>query len=214
MLFRSWSMASLTGNNYSIIISDLKLNGYVHGVGDEIGMMNESGLCVGGAKLSNDMPIAISAWQDDPLTEVRDGYIPGETIRFSYWCDRLQQEILLDAVYLRGNGTYGNGDYATISLSGSIVPGGFGLSQNFPNPFNPETVIRYQLPRSGEVDLSIYNSVGQRVRKLVLAIQPAGFYTIQWNGTDDLGNKLPSGIYVYQIRADEFCTARKMIIMK
>ena len=90
----------------------------------------------------------------------------------------------------------------------------FSLSQNAPNPFNPETIISYSLPQSEQVKLVIYNVLGQEIRTLVNAFKPAGRYRVVWNSKDDFGRSVSSGIYFYQITAGEFLDTRKMLILK
>jgi len=110
-------------------------------------------------------------------------------------------------------------------LSNPVVTGGilevqstpteFALFQNFPNPFNPETSIRYNLSDASDVRLQIYNVVGQVVRTLVAERQSAGRYQIQWNGMDDRGVAVSSGIYFYQIAASgKFQDVRKLMLLK
>ena len=96
----------------------------------------------------------------------------------------------------------------------SIVPKDFSLSQNLPNPFNPETEISYDLPNACHVSLSIYNLLGQRTRTLVDEYLTTGHKTIRWDGRDDQGIQVASGIYFYQIQAGDFTDAKKMILMK
>ena len=90
----------------------------------------------------------------------------------------------------------------------------FSLSQNAPNPFNPETIISYTLPQSEQVKLVIYNVLGQEIRTLVNAFKPAGRYRVVWNSRDDFGRSVSSGVYFYQITAGEFLGTRKMLILK
>jgi flagellar hook assembly protein FlgD len=94
------------------------------------------------------------------------------------------------------------------------TPERFSLSQNYPNPFNPETEISYALPNACHVELLVYNLLGQKVRTLLDEHQAAGHKTIHWDGTDEKGSKVASGIYFYKIQAGEFTGARKMILMK
>jgi hypothetical protein len=94
------------------------------------------------------------------------------------------------------------------------TPTEFALLQNFPNPFNPETTIQYNLSESADVSLHIYNVVGQVVRTLVAERQPAGRYRVQWSGTDDRGVPVSSGIYFYQISAGKFQDVRKLMLLK
>jgi len=94
------------------------------------------------------------------------------------------------------------------------IPTEFGLAPNYPNPFNPETVIQYQLPKQAEVRLEIYNILGELVKTLVDEKQAAGYYTVRWNGKDEHGRSVASGVYLYSVRAGEFVQVRKMILVR
>jgi immune inhibitor InhA-like protein/flagellar hook capping protein FlgD len=94
------------------------------------------------------------------------------------------------------------------------VPKVFALGQNYPNPFNPVTTISYQLPKTANVKLEVYNMLGQKVKTLVNANQPAKFYTVQWNGLNEKGSKVASGIYLYRIEAGDFIKTNKMLLLK
>lgn len=100
------------------------------------------------------------------------------------------------------------------TLNGAAVPTEYALSQNFPNPFNPTTMIQYQLPEAGKVSLRIINSLGQEVRTLVDADMDAGYHTISWDGRDTAGNMVSNGIYMYQIKSGSFVATKKMVFMK
>jgi hypothetical protein len=102
----------------------------------------------------------------------------------------------------------------TVEERGGGVPTEYALAQNFPNPFNPETWIKYQLPASAHVRLSIYNSLGQEVRRLVDYTQPAAYHQVVWDGRNDAGNPLPSGIYFYRLETSKFTSIKKMVMMK
>ena len=80
-----------------------------------------------------------------------------------------------------------------------ILPTEFALNQNYPNPFNPSTTISYQLPVSGYIELSIYNVNGQKARQLVSEFAHAGRHDVVWDGTDDAGKPVASGLYVYRL---------------
>lgn len=96
----------------------------------------------------------------------------------------------------------------------NALPTDFALEQNFPNPFNPTTTIKYALKENADVTLRIYNVLGQVVKTLVNARQDAGFKTVSWDGTNDLGAKVSSGIYIYRIEANDFVQSKKLILMK
>ena len=91
---------------------------------------------------------------------------------------------------------------AVMEEAGPAVPQTFALRQNFPNPFNSGTVIRFALPVSGAVDLSVYNLAGQQVAMLVEGVRQTGSYSINWDGRDESGRALASGIYLYQLRTE------------
>ncbi|MCK4223612.1 MAG: T9SS type A sorting domain-containing protein [candidate division Zixibacteria bacterium] len=207
-----------TGESYSIVISSIQ--GFEIGSGDEIGVFTAQGLCVGAAGWQGER-MGLAAWQDDPQTEEIDGYRPGENIVFKLWDKSENREIDLTADYTRGKGTFGNESYAMVNLKavGSVsstpnLPMNLSLSQNYPNPFNPDCEIRYALPKDAEVTLSVYNVLGQKIKTLVDEFQAAGHKTVHWDGTDEDGNKVASGIYFYRIKAGDFTEAKKMILMK
>lgn len=95
-----------------------------------------------------------------------------------------------------------------------MIPREYMLAQNYPNPFNPSTVIRFALPRSGNMSLKIYNIVGQEVSSLVEGYLPAGAFRATWDGTDMSGQAVSSGIYLYRLKAGDYVEIRKMLLMK
>jgi hypothetical protein len=90
----------------------------------------------------------------------------------------------------------------------------FALRQNYPNPFNPATVIQYALPKSSFVKIEVYNILGQKVRTLMEEEQEPGFKMVQWDGKDDSGVEVSSGVYFYKIEAGDFVECRKMALVK
>lgn len=98
--------------------------------------------------------------------------------------------------------------------SGKNLPDEFALGQNYPNPFNPTTTIKFQLPKSASVNLTVYNMVGRQVATLVNTEMDAGYHQVTWNGTDNTGQRVATGVYFYRINAGEFTTTKKMIMMK
>jgi len=94
------------------------------------------------------------------------------------------------------------------------LPNRYRLGQNFPNPFNPSTEIRFALKEAGRVELSIYNVIGQKVKTLADREFPAGEYSLSWDGRDERGLALSSGVYFYQLSAKNFLETRKMVLIK
>ena len=106
------------------------------------------------------------------------------------------------------------GDLRNIDFKDNEIAQAFSLSQNYPNPFNPNTSISYALPSGSNVSLNVYDIRGRLVRALVDERKPAGSYDIMWNGTDELGRKVSSGVYFYRIQSNGFTQTRKMVIVK
>ena len=96
----------------------------------------------------------------------------------------------------------------------TALPQAFSLAQNFPNPFNSETVVRFALPERGEVELAVYNLAGQRVVKLAEGAREVGSYTVGWDGRDERGGELASGVYLYRLRAGERAETRKLLLLR
>ncbi|MFC1475223.1 FlgD immunoglobulin-like domain containing protein [Candidatus Zixiibacteriota bacterium] len=94
------------------------------------------------------------------------------------------------------------------------LPEEYSLAQNYPNPFNPVTIIKYELPVQSDVTIELFNVLGQKVRTLVNRKEPAGTYTIFWDGTDASGNPVATGLYLYRITAGSFEETRKMLLLK
>jgi hypothetical protein len=96
----------------------------------------------------------------------------------------------------------------------SALPETFTLYQNYPNPFNPITTLRYDLPEQSYITLTIYDMLGREITQLVSTTQEAGFKSVQWGGTDNMGRAVTAGVYLYQIRAGEFVQTKKMVLLK
>lgn len=96
----------------------------------------------------------------------------------------------------------------------SEIPTEFALEQNYPNPFNPTTEIAYRLPKAGRVELAIFNLLGQKIKTMVDEIQAAGSYRLNWNATDEKGNLVPSGVYIYRLNTGDFRTSKKMLLVR
>jgi hypothetical protein len=113
--------------------------------------------------------------------------------------------IYLDNVYFY--------DENTVADNGVSAPA-FTLGRNYPNPFNPSTSIAYEITEPGHVQLNIYNIKGELIRTLVDAPQTAQSYTVTWDGTDNVGNPISSGVYFYQMQSGKNTSTRKMLLMK
>jgi hypothetical protein len=94
------------------------------------------------------------------------------------------------------------------------APKSFALFQNHPNPFNPETNISFALPVRTYASLIVYNIEGKKVRTLVSREMDVGTHTVHWNGRDEAGNPVASGIYFYRLKTRDFDQTQKMVLMK
>ncbi len=96
----------------------------------------------------------------------------------------------------------------------NLVPTEFSLRQNYPNPFNPTTIIEYSLPRDENVELIVFNSLGQTVKALHSGEQLAGNHQVQWDGRDEQGQPVGSGVFFYRIKMGDFVRTHKMILLR
>jgi hypothetical protein len=103
-----------------------------------------------------------------------------------------------------------------LNITENQLPSAFNvkLHQNYPNPFNPTTRLRYDLPKDTEVTITIYDIMGCEVRTLVNNQQSAGYKSVMWDATNDLGQPVSGGMYFYSISAEEFVQVKKMVLLK
>jgi hypothetical protein len=103
----------------------------------------------------------------------------------------------------------------TTSVGDGSSPVSFALHASVPNPFNPTTTIRYDVPSGGaDVSISIFDVAGRLVRELVNEHRSTGTWSVQWNGDDDRGQRVASGVYFYRMRAGDFVDTKKMVLLK
>jgi len=98
--------------------------------------------------------------------------------------------------------------------NGDGMPARFALHPNYPNPFNPSTIITYDLALQSDVSLNIYDMRGRMIRNLVGKTQDAGHYLVEWHGNDNSGNNVGAGVYIYRLSAGSRVFSQKMILMK
>lgn len=144
--------------------------------------------------------------------------VDGETVTFRAYDAR--NGLTYDVgttVPFESDGALGTASSPMTLSTGSVrdgMPTAFRLMQNHPNPFNPATTIRFELPRPGRVVLTIYNVSGQRVRTLVNRDYGPGRYRASWDGVTDGGGRASSGVYFYRLTAGPFSSVRKMVLLK
>lgn len=179
----------------------------------EIGMFLDNE-CIGATVLDDDFVQILAFPQNNNL----DGEVHFEL----YYGTRSNNRVIRDfTVYdpYAGGSRSGNLDlnpykFNHIRLGETAPPVREFTSTHYPNPFNPETVINYSLPQESKVELTIYNIRDQRVNRLVNNEQPAGDYRVVWNGTNERGERVSSGVYFYRLTAGDRSLNRKMLLLK
>jgi hypothetical protein len=119
-------------------------------------------------------------------------------------CDKKRQDADIP-IPIKAGGT---------SDAAQSIPASFSLEQNYPNPFNPETVIKFSLPQDARVSLKIYNVLGQVVSTPVDQNLPAGVHSVTWDGKNEQGSEVASGIYFYRIKAGSYESIMKMTLLR
>ena len=136
--------------------------------------------------------------------------LPGATVKFS-----VVATDGIDTVKVTGDDrvVYVNRyDYLSIAAEG--IPLEFALHDNYPNPFNPTTTLRFDLPELSDMTLTIYNMLGQKVKTFNMQSTPAGYHSVKWNATNDYGDPVGAGVYLYQLQTKDFVNTRKMVLLK
>ncbi len=105
-------------------------------------------------------------------------------------------------------------EYLQTDTENELIPVATTLNGNYPNPFNPETTIKFNLKENSKVTIEIYNIKGQKVKTLMNDVKNAGYHSVIWDGKDDKGKNVTSGIFLYRMKADKYSSTRKMILLK
>ena len=136
--------------------------------------------------------------------------LPAATVRFS-----VKATAGIDTVNITGEDrvVYVN-RYDYLSTDDITAPTDFALHDNYPNPFNPTTQIRFDMPIMGDVRLTIYNMLGQKVKEYQMNGLPVGYHTLTWNATNNLGDPVSAGIYFYQLQTKTFTKTKRMVLLK
>ncbi|MFC1725743.1 FISUMP domain-containing protein [candidate division KSB1 bacterium] len=127
---------------------------------------------------------------------------------------KLKLKKVLPSGVLRLIKAVGDEKEITIFNTGYKIPADYSLEHNYPNPFNPATTLKYSIPRTSIVNLKIYNILGQEIKTLINEKQPAGYHSVKWDGTNNNGVKVNSGVYVYRLQTGDFVETKKMVLMK
>jgi hypothetical protein len=226
-----FKFTSNTGNNATVVLSksaDITVDGYTLQPGDEIGVFTPDSLCVG-AVVWPDSSTVITVWGNNEYTQDKDGIDVGEQMHFRIWRKNVNAEFVQNQVVFsdqspaNGEDTYKhNSIYIIDQLTANDeivsvpheqqrdgIPGEFRLHQNFPNPFNPSTVIRYDVAQATHVTIEIFNVIAQRVAVIADGFHHAGSYEIIFHG-----DNLSSGVYLYKMSTEEFVKSKRFILLQ
>ena len=117
-------------------------------------------------------------------------------------------------IYSIGVGDQDTTNCEQVSIIDETLTFAFGLYNAYPNPFNPVTTLGYKLPENGLVSITIYDILGNVVNNLINANQSSGYKSVQWDATNNLGEPVSAGVYLYKIQAGDFVDTKKMIFLK
>lgn len=214
-----------TGSSATLIVpaSAIDLDGAEMQLDDELALFTPEGVCAGWARWDGSN-VALAVWEDNPMTQATDGFMPGDEMHFAIWdksagieygqtsaidvtyhADFEANDLFIpDAVYLVSSLV------ATAPYGGSTgTPLAFALTGNYPNPFTERTTIGYDLPEEALVTIEVYNLLGHRVGVLVDAVQPAGRHEVEFTAAPGTA----SGVYVYRLQAGRHTSHRKMVLV-
>jgi hypothetical protein len=230
-----FSCTRYTGGSTVIVIpvdaKPMMLGGVPLDNGDEIGVFNKAGLCCGGG-VWEEKNLAFTVWADNPMTEAVDGLLPCDTLYFRMW-DRNKEEECRAVVALEDPNLIRYQSDGLVVLAGlkGVPASGVGgdknrpvrymLEQNYPNPFNPATDIRFAMAQPGNATVTVYDILGRQVYRWEKRNLPAGFHSIRWEGTDQEGRTVATGLYICRFEARKsrngpraFVSTKKMLMIR
>jgi photosystem II stability/assembly factor-like uncharacterized protein len=190
---------------------------------DEVAVYGDDGSCLGaGVVQRGQVPITI--WGDDEQSKTQDGARNGDRLLVVHWCHSsgnetpVKIEALMDGVSgsaVAAELCYQNeAVWVARAADVALLPREFALRQNYPNPFNPATHIRYEMPKESMIQVVVYNLQGQAIRTLVSGKKKAGFYEAVWDGRNQRGLPVSSGLYFVRMEAGHYVKVIKMSLIK
>ncbi|HOT97859.1 MAG TPA: YCF48-related protein [bacterium] len=190
---------------------------------DEVAAFGPEGQCLGAGVARGGQALVI-IWGDDDQTKAIDGARNGDPLKLVFWSLRggMERPLAIAALADGLNGTLLPADLTfqsdAIQVADiadlALLPRDYALKQNFPNPFNPSTSLRFELPLDSKVQLVIFNLRGQAIRTLVEGEKKAGYHEVVWDGRDQEGLKVASGLYLVRLEAGGFRQVIKMSFIK
>ena len=206
-----YETASSTGNNMTIGLPTTSWE-VMPAIGDEIAAYDESGRLIGSTLFTGEN-IALTVWGDDLTTDAKDGLAIGEKVTFKLWnSDMNTESTLVVTKWDVGSDLYavdGISVASNIILSGAISADAYKLYQNVPNPFNGTTAIKFYVPEDVEVQISVYNMLGEHVADVANDIFNTGKHEVTFNASN-----LGQGTYFVRMTTESFTATKNMNIVK
>jgi hypothetical protein len=170
--------------------------------------------------ISEEIPINLKIYSDTIRVDYTNS--KGESVTdFAYYPNSSQMNGLynvsckeIDANAGIFQGVFNSNITSVRQNNSNYIPSTYKLFQNYPNPFNGQTIIKYQISTEGKMVLEIYDILGRKVRTLVNESQLSGEYTLRWNGKNDNGGTIASGVYIYRMRIGTFVSSKKLMLLK
>ena len=166
----------------------------------------------------------ITVQTDDPNTAETEGTADNSNITAKITIDAAEYNLYTDSLATQSSILHESGTNKDIDVwikdivldvrEQKQTPVKFVLENNFPNPFNPETTIKYGIAKTSRVTLTIYNVTGQKIKTMINEEKQPGLYSAKWDGKNDPGQKVSSGIYIYRLQSGNYAAAKKMIFLK
>lgn len=210
-----------TGNNATILIKKVSVSSDSAAqisAGDEIGIFSQKGLCTGSGVWKGDN-LAVCVWGDDPMTAETDGMVENEKYIFKVFDKESGKVFNADAVFGSGQGVYNANAISVVEQLSefktftedetSLNPKQIKLLQNFPNPFNSKTTIKFSTSENCMVKLKIYNAIGRLVEVLSDSKFAPGTYSIDWNAAE-----FPSGLYFVSLETGSTSQTKRLMLLK
>ena len=209
-------------NPMNIYVTSATIDGEDLVAGDEIGIF-DGNTCVGVGIVNNVITtsnmLSISASQQDTDESSDVGFTPGNNIILRFWDSSIYKEGIVSTVtYLQGEATFSalGSSYVSLSstssdlaLNGSLLTENYHLQNIYPNPFNPVTNITYDIPENSNVKIDIFDISGKLVHSLFNEFQHSGHHMISWDASFQ-----PSGVYLLQLKTDDFTETKKITCLK
>ena len=162
----------------------------------------------------NVLPGWLTVQKDVTSIDIQKGEKAEKKLSINFYVKDAPQKAIAELPFMLKDDSGNTWNFTVLLNVNSGMPLSNALYDNFPNPFNPVTTIRYSLKENLHTRLIIYNSLGQQIRTLVDSPQTAGIHTLKWDGKNDYGQKVSSGLYFYTLKSGSFIHTKRMMLLE